>query len=371
MRILCVIDSFVSGGAQRQMVELAVGLQSFGHDVEMFVYHPELDFFRGPVDEAGIRVHAVESDGGFSFAVLSGLVRVLRQGRHDAMISFLGSSNVYAELAHMAAPRTRLIVSERNSHLADGSAIPALLKRVLHVLAGRVVANNHTHAEWLRGYPWLRRKVATIYNGFALDGPDVLLREKRREGLRLLALGRVVEQKNVLGLIEALKRFHQRNGFVPEVSWAGRREGSTGGSRYQERVEALLSSNPVIKDRWHWLGERKDVKTLFAEHDALILPSLYEGLPNVVCEAFIAGTPVLASNVCDNPLLVPDGERGLLFDPEKPEDMARAIERFLQFDSGQRHRLAVNGNAYAVDHLSVERMVREYDLLLQDMTDTH
>ena len=46
MKILCVIDSLGSGGAQRQIVNLACGLKKKGHDVDVFVYFPEFSFFR-------------------------------------------------------------------------------------------------------------------------------------------------------------------------------------------------------------------------------------------------------------------------------------------------------------------------------------
>ena len=45
MKVLLIIDHFGAGGAQRQMVELACGLQRRGHAVEMFVYFPRYDFF--------------------------------------------------------------------------------------------------------------------------------------------------------------------------------------------------------------------------------------------------------------------------------------------------------------------------------------
>jgi glycosyltransferase involved in cell wall biosynthesis len=68
-------------------------------------------------------------------------------------------------------------------------------------------------------------------------------------------------------------------------------------------------------------------------HDALIHPSLYEGLPNAVCEALAAGLPVLISNVCDHPLLVVEGERGFLFDPSDPLSIAMSIERAAALDA--------------------------------------
>ena len=85
-----------------------------------------------------------------------------------------------------------------------------------------------------------------------------------------------------------------------------------------EQVDELIESLPKCGKNWRWLGEESDIPGLLREHHALIHPSLYEGLPNVVCEALAAGMPVLVSNVCDHPLLVADGERGFLFDPADP-----------------------------------------------------
>jgi hypothetical protein len=42
MKVLLVIDGFGSGGAQRQMVNLAAGLTRRGHTAEFAIYHPEM-----------------------------------------------------------------------------------------------------------------------------------------------------------------------------------------------------------------------------------------------------------------------------------------------------------------------------------------
>ena len=51
-------------------------------------------------------------------------------------------------------------------------------------------------------------------------------------------------------------------------------------------MEHLLE-NPEVNKNWEWLGEQRDVETLLADCDALLHVSLYEGLPNVVCESLL------------------------------------------------------------------------------------
>ncbi len=364
MKILCVIDSFGSGGAQRQMVNLACGLKSNGHDVELFIYFPQHNFFRPLVDKAGIRVHEVHKGQGFSFEVLWHLTVLLRSKRFDGVISFLNSPNIYCELAKLLSPGCRLVVSERSSFIAEGSPTKSLFRRLLHIKADFVVANSETHSSWLRRLPWLRKKVHAIYNGYAIPGYIPTKLPSTNTPFRYLVVGRINSGKNGIGLINALILYRRKNGISPLVSWAGRREPDRTSRAYTEEMERLLAQNPDIAARWSWLGEREDVISLLATYDALLHLSLFEGLPNVVCEAFIAGCPVIASNVCDHSLLVKDNIRGLLCDPLSADSICVTIKKFEALSAVERIQMGLNARCYAEEHLSIDRMVSSYEALL-------
>jgi glycosyltransferase involved in cell wall biosynthesis len=365
MKLLLIIDHFGSGGAQRQMVELACGLRRLGHSVEMFVYFPQHNFFRASLDEHQILVHAPERRGS-SIGVLRRLAAVMRGATFDVAVSFLSTANIYAELARVASPGTRLVVSERTSFHDDKSAIGAFLRRLLHLLADRVVANSETQAAWLRSRPWLRNQVSCIYNGVDLSRfRPAESTPKSGRALRLLGVGRIGPEKNLVNLITALAEFDEKFGYVPEIGWAGDRDSSRAGRRYCERIDALLSSLPNVRRGWHWLGLQTDVAGLLHQYHALIHPSLYEGLPNAVCEALATGMPVLASNVCDHPLLVADGCRGYLFDPRDPASIAAAIVKLVELDAGGWRNFGHNAREYAAGNLGVGKMVESYAALFE------
>lgn len=61
------------------------------------------------------------------------------------------------------------------------------------------------------------------------------------------------------------------------------------------------------------LKSRAQLAALYPQHDALVNPSLYEGMPNVVLEAMACDLKVLASRVPGNDTLARDGENGFLF----------------------------------------------------------
>jgi glycosyltransferase involved in cell wall biosynthesis len=372
MRFLLVIDHLGLGGAQRQFVELACGLVQRGHAVAIFNYFPEIDYFRARVLEAGITVHDCRKGRGYSFRVLRSLAALIRTRRFDLVVSYLNTPNVYSELANLPGARgTKLVVSERSSHHDDQqySYLSCATRRLLHGLSDQVVANSMTHAEWLRGKPWLRNKVACIYNGLDLDylRPAPLTPPASGE-LRLLAVGRLMPSKNPLNLIQALQLFQREHGYVPQVSWGGKTDSSPAGKLCERQVHELLDETPEIRRHWRWLGERLDMRSLLSEHHALIHPSLYEGLPNAVCEALAVGMPVLVSAVCDHALLVADGERGFTFDPNSPRDMAAAIAKLAGLPASGWGAFARNARRYAEDNLSIDRMVTSYEQLALRLT---
>lgn len=366
MRVLLVIDQFGPGGAQRQIVELACGLQRRGHGVEVFVYFPWRDFFRPRLDAQQVLVHEYAKGAGFSPEVVRRLAALIRSRKIDVLVSYLSSPNIYAELAKLVAPRVKLVVSERTSYHDDKSRVSAFLRRAMHGIADHVVANSESQCEWLKRKWWLKHKVSCIYNGLYLGAPAA-----ERPGpagaddLRLVAVGRVGPEKNALNLIRGLVSFHRQHGFVPQVTWIGERDGGSAGRIYCERVDELLEASPQVRDHWRWLGEEPNIPGLLAQFHALIHPSLYEGLPNVVCESLAAGMPVLVSNVCDHPRLVAEGKRGFLFDPADPDSIAAAIKRLMDLGTDDWRSFSRDARRYAEENLDVERMITAYETLFE------
>lgn len=367
MKILCVIDHFGAGGAQRQMVELACGLKLRGHAVEIFVYHPQYDFFKSRVMACGIPVHEYKKGRGFSWGVVKSLSSLT--GRFDIVLSYLNSPSIYAEISKLVVRTPKLVVSERSSHLGDKSRTGASVRRALHRLADRVVVNSHSHKQWLENnFPWLQGKVTSIYNGLNVESyaqpPNV---PTEKEDLRLLVIGRVGPEKNAINLVAGCGLYYQMYRSVPRIAWVGRRDNSLEGQRYCRKLDGILDSFPEVKKQWRWFGERNDVPDLLGAHHALIHPSLYEGLPNVVCEALASGRPVLISDVCDHSLLVADGKRGFLFDPYSPESIAKSIRRLVTLGDEEWLQLSKNARQYAGTFLTVTRMVSAYEALFSGL----
>jgi glycosyltransferase involved in cell wall biosynthesis len=137
-----------------------------------------------------------------------------------------------------------------------------------------------------------------IYNGFDLgkfaDAPDVAA-VRAEFGTPVAApvvihIGRLDRQKNHPRLLALFAALAARQ---PEaVLWMIYR-----GEAAVEASLKAMAADLGIADRVRFIGERHDVPRLLQAADLLLLPSLWEGLPGVVLESCLAGTPVLATDL--------------------------------------------------------------------------
>jgi glycosyltransferase involved in cell wall biosynthesis len=133
-----------------------------------------------------------------------------------------------------------------------------------------------------------------------------------------------------------------------------------GDGERRSELEGLATKQPHI----HFTGQRHDVIHLLALSNLLVLPSLWEGLPNVVLEAMAAGLPVVATAVGGTPELVIDGESGLLVPPRDPAALAEAIVTLLT-DPDLAQRLGENGRLRVSNQFTIQQIVQQTEGLYQ------
>jgi glycosyltransferase involved in cell wall biosynthesis len=365
VKVLCVIDSLGSGGAQRQIANLAVGLQDRRHDVSVFTYHPEA-FFEPLLATAGVRIFRARKARRWSLAPAARLRELLCREKFDAVISFLDTPNVYAEIASIGTRLPRLIVSERSSLDRRSMSVARRLKLELHRLATHVTTNSHHLRESLQVVcPWLVPRLRTIWNGVDLERfRPVHGAAPAGNGLKLLVVSSVAPFKNGHRVIEALKLLQAR-GIRAAVTWVGAHQLTIASRRrasleWKEQLRTLQ-----LESQWTWVEPTDAIPQLMHTHDALLHPSCLEGLPNAICEALASGLPVLASAGFDHERLVGTSGAGILFDPSSPTRIADAIHRFSVLAPPARCEMAARARAFAERHLSIDEFVAGYEETLR------
>ena len=134
----------------------------------------------------------------------------------------------------------------------------------------------------------------------------------------LLFVGRLRIRKGVEILLEALALLRSR---LPELRLLVAGDGEQGPA-LERKVMSL-----GLTDRVRFLGRCSagEVRELLAGARALVVPSIYEGMPLVILEAMEASVPVIASRVSGIPEVVEDGVTGWLVPAENVDQLARAL----------------------------------------------
>jgi glycosyltransferase involved in cell wall biosynthesis len=349
MKVTCLIDSLASGGAQRQLCTLAVLLKKHGMDVSMLTYH-HYDFFLPMISEAGIAYDCIE--GGSLPRRILALRRALRRGGQDVVLAFMEAPSLYAELAAIPNRKWGLVVSERIAMPKKDAGWFRWLWKI-HRIADYVTTNSHTNRMMIeRAVPCLKGRIVTIYNAVDLEtfSPPAGHPAANEHCISMITAASFKEQKNPLGLIEALSIVRQRMPSLDiHLDWYGglpnHKDGTTDYTLYNKSVALVEKKGLQERIRFHPPSAR--IRDLYRETDAVVLPSFFEGLPNVVCEAMACGRPVLASDVCDTGNLVKDGYNGFVFDPASPNDMAEAVMRFAKLSPAEREAMGQRGREMA------------------------
>ena len=103
MKILFFIDNLGSGGAQRQIVNLAILFQERGHQVSFLTYGKP-DFFLNTLIKAQINVDCIISSGPIDRMIK--VRKYIRTGTQDVVISFLETPNFLACLSAVGGRRS-------------------------------------------------------------------------------------------------------------------------------------------------------------------------------------------------------------------------------------------------------------------------
>jgi glycosyltransferase involved in cell wall biosynthesis len=167
-----------------------------------------------------------------------------------------------------------------------------------------------------------------------------------------------------MGLALALRKLARtgRLGDNVRVLLAGRKRDRT----YAALLPRLLKVLGVT-DAVTFLGSVEEMVPLYHAADALVLPSLWEGLPNAVLEAHACGLPAVVSHAANIDRLVLEGESGFEVPTFDHPRLAEALGRIIALDDGERRAMGARGRAHVAEQFGPDRVLAETVRLYDDL----
>lgn len=360
MRILCVIDSLGSGGAQRQLVNLAIGFKVRGYQVSFAVYHEE-NFFKELLDNQDIPVHAIIEPS--YLKRLFKFRNYIRKGNFDAVLSFLEAANFICEFAGFPWRRWTLVVGERSANPNILKSFKLRFYRWFHLFADYTVANSHENLRMVKRInPFLSsKKMKVIYNMVKLNDKELSKNYQRLQDgkVHLIVVARHEFMKNAKGVIEAVNKLNDENKSKIKIEWYGNPRGDN-----SFRQALALVNEFDLNHIFTFHKATHSINNKMKNADAVGLFSFYEGLPNVLCEAMVLGKVIISSAVSDIPMLVKN--KMLLFDPKQITEISNALSYLISLDKNTLLEIGLENKEASQKLFDQEKIVNEYLSLLKN-----
>lgn len=349
LRILQVVSSSATSGAEKHVFALSERLLQRGHEVE--VVCPIGGWLPKELRESGIPVHESNMKGRGWLRTMGLMMRRMRETQFDVVHSHLTRATYFGAISGMF----RHVPAVATVHVANHDQIYKRMARGNN----RLIAVSNYVRGLLHGRGIRDQFIETVYNGtdFAELAPMPIYDLHDQFGVprdrKLIGLvGRVCREKGHLEMIDAM-RMVAKEYPLGHAMFVGRVEPT-----FEEELNSAIDANG-LRDRITLTGLRHDVPQLLDTFSFTAMPSHKETFGVAAIEAMARGRAVVASRVGGLPEVVRHQQTGLLVDL-KPESIAEAAVYLLEHDD-ERKRMGLTGRKIVEEKFTLTRMVEQLE----------
>ena len=348
MKIICFIDSLGSGGAQRQLTSLAVLLKKANYDVHVVVYYNK-PFYQDFLKENDVS-YSILPNSVKPLGRILNFYKFFKYENPDWVIAYQDTPSIVACVCKLLGCNYKLIVSERNT--TQRVNIRTRIKFNLYRCSDFVVPNSYSQGKFIKKvFGFLSNKVRVITN--FVDTEYFCYNKKGiNNPLEIISVARLYPQKNAPRFVEAVKLAVDRGARL-HVSWFGAK-----GPDYN-KTQSLIRKYD-LDDYFELKEPTKEIVAKYHKSDFFVLPSLFEGFPNVLCEAMSCGLPVLFSDVCDNSSIAKDGYNGFTFNPLDVKQMAQVLIKISSLPENEIQQMGLRSREIIEHAFSKEDFIHRY-----------
>ena len=336
IKVMLIISNLEFGGAQRQLVELANNLSRDDFDVMVCSLSQYIPLGSG-LDLPDEKVVIIQKKSKYDISVVFRLSKVLRENKVDVLHAFLFDAEIAARIASAMAGVAVMVGSERNSNYRI-KRNQMVAYRLTKNLRDVCIANSRAGAEFNAqelGYP--EKHYAVVRNGVDINrfqaGNGAQLRESLGISQDQFVIGMFAsfkEQKNHGMLFHAVKELTSTDrNFRVVLLGEELHGGAQGTTTYVQKIHELVG-RLGIRDYCLFVGNQDDVEAYYRICNVTVLPSKFEGTPNVVLESMASGVPVIVTAVSDNNEIVEHGKSGYVVDVGDEAGLARYLQLLME-----------------------------------------
>jgi glycosyltransferase involved in cell wall biosynthesis len=368
--VVLLIRSLDFGGAERQVVQLALGLHGRGIPVLVMTFYDG-----GALGEELVRAGVPRSSLGKCgrwdvVGFLYRLVQALRRARPSAVYSFLSTANTLAALLRPILPGTLVVWALRASTVDltqyDAAAwLSYRAEQALACLPDLIIANSEAGKRDALAHGFPHQSLVVVPNG--IDTERFSHDEAGRRRVR--AEWGISEQEKLVGLVARLDPMKDHAGFLraaaavaaelPEARFVCVGDGP---DSLRLALQAL-AAEVGLGERILWSHPRQDMPAVVSALDVACSASSFgEGFSNALAEAMSCGILCIATDVGDAALII--GDAGRVVPAANPVALAAAITEMLRMSAEEGDAIRRRARGRMVENFGMDALVcRTIDLL--------
>ena len=367
INILQVVNGLAIGGGELKLLELVKVLHEKRNDrYHVVVCSVGQD---GPLysefKKLGIKIFIVQKKHKFDITQVYKVYKIIKQEKIDLVQTTLFYADIIGTLSAKLADIQSIISWEtvsRPSESHENKLRHKFAYKICMNFVSQIISVSDAVKRFLVKECKIRpEKIQTIHYGIDLSQFNrrngFLSIEKRSElgfaknDIVIGTVARLTNQKGHRYLVEAAPMILEK---CPNVQFV-----FAGNGPLRKDLENQVDRLGLQK-YFHFLGFRRDIQNLLYTFNLFVLPSLFEGLPNVILEAMASGRPVVATTVDGVPELLINGKTGILVPPKSSKALANAIIEVLQKeDKGQS--MGAKGRIHVEKNFPYEKQFQKFE----------
>lgn len=358
IKVLFIISNLPQGGAENQFIQLIKGIDKKKFDVSVVLYAYQKEaFFRNIflIPEISILTNKLRHSF-FIFKIIEAIHYINNLLNNNSFDIIYTSLFMNGLLLRMAAPK-----KYKNKIIAGMRTSINYYPKIYRIFEKFLIKNSFlifNSISALKGFKTIIKKkyhnrLFVVYNGFSFETRISIPKKTESNTLFIGGLGRQSSQKNFIQLARVFNKINNDN---IKLILQGDAHDET--EKIKSELDTGLKTFEIRKPDI-------DIDNFFEEINILVIPSHYEGCPNVLFESMIRKTICIISDGANSDDFISDGYSGFVYD-SSDKDLLSTLKSVISIIGTKDEKMIVN-NAfdYVSKNFGMDVMVNKYEAIFK------
>ena len=277
--------------------------------------------------------------------------KIIKKENIDIIQSSLEISDVYGAILKTLNPKIKFISIRHNMVPSRTRFVWRRINSSILKKADKVVCVSEGVVSFTKQYFNVpKNKIQMIYNSVnikQIDKAKPLKIKEAKDKIIFLAVGRLVEQKNFLTLIDAFSKINNKQAILIII-----------GEGQQKKDMNILIKLKKLGKKVILIDPTNKIFNYYKAADVFVVPSKWEGLGIVFLEAMVASLPVITTNIKPMTEFIEHNKTGLLVNNKK--ELIKAMDILLN-NKEKRLKIGSDAKKEISKKFSVKEMVKNYE----------